>query len=64
MSEKETSPQSTWARAVETLANMCISDQIGRGPTREAFILTLRFYADEMEKLITPTLAQQGGEQS
>ena len=41
-----------WNRAVETLASMCVSDMTGRGPTKGAFILTLRNYADEMEKLI------------
>lgn len=41
-----------WNNAVDTLASMCISDKLGTGPTKEAFILTLRLYADEMEKLI------------
>lgn len=43
-----------WSQAVNTLASMCIADKIGTGPTKEAFILTLRLYADEMEKLIQP----------
>jgi len=41
-----------WELAVDTLASMCIADKLGNGPTKEAFILTLRTYADEMEKLI------------
>lgn len=42
-----------WARAVDTLASMCVSEKMGRGPTKEAFVFTLRLYADEMEKLIS-----------
>lgn len=43
-----------WSRAVDTLGSMCISDKMGNGPTRGAFIMTLRLYADEMGKLIQP----------
>lgn len=43
-----------WNAAVDTLASMCMADKMGRGPTKWGFILTLRLYADEMEKLIHP----------
>ena len=43
-----------WDRAVDTLASMCLADKMGNGPTKDAFILTLRLYANEMEKLIQP----------
>lgn len=49
---KVNSITSTWDTAVNTLASMCVSYQLGKGPTKEAFISTLRIYADEMEKLI------------
>ena len=53
--EKNTSDDSkVWDRAVDTLASMCLSEKIGTGPTKQAFIMTLRMYADEMEKLIQP----------
>jgi hypothetical protein len=42
-----------WLSAVEALSVMCVYELTGKGPTKEAFILTLRMYADNMEKLLT-----------
>ena len=44
----------TWNAAVETLMSMCVADQTGNGPTPEAFIMTLRTYANCMEELLPP----------
>jgi hypothetical protein len=45
-----TNDKTVWRRAVKALAGMCVADEMGIGPTKEAFIMTLRVYADEMEK--------------
>lgn len=47
-----------WDRAVDTLASMCIADKLGKGPTKDAFILALRIYADQMERLLHPEIPQ------
>lgn len=66
MSEINAMPtQDVWDRAVVTLANMCIDEKIGRGPTKEAFILTLRLYADYMEETLSrPSARPLGSEPS
>lgn len=48
-----------WNRAVSTIQNMCLADMMGVGPTKEAFVMTLRLYADEMEKLLHPNAEAQ-----
>lgn len=40
-----------WNKAVNTLASMCVAYLAGRGPTKAAFIHTLRMYADGLEAL-------------
>ena len=40
-----------WGKAVNTLASMCMAYLAGRGPTKAAFIYTLRMYADGLEAL-------------
>lgn len=46
--------EQTWQTAVDTLASMCIAEKTGMGPTKRAFILTLRVYAEQMEPLLAP----------
>lgn len=52
------SQQDKWNRAVDTLASMCLSDKMGSGPSKMAFIFTLRLYAQEMERLLQPEEAE------
>jgi len=56
------STNETWDRAVDTLASLCLAEKMGQGPTKAAFILTLRTYADQMEKLIEPPPAMSATE--
>ena len=44
--------QKVWDKAVDTLASMCIDDKMGNGSTKEAFVVTLRLFANNMEELI------------
>lgn len=43
--------ENIWERAVDTLASMCIGYKMGKGPTKESFISTLKIYADNLEKV-------------
>jgi len=40
-----------WGKAVNTLSSMCVAYLAGRGPTKAAFVWTLRMYADGLEAL-------------
>lgn len=46
--------EQTWQTAVDTLTDLCIAEKTSTSPTRRAFILTLRVYADNMEPLLAP----------
>lgn len=48
-----------WETAVDTLLSMCLDYKIGRGNTKKAFVLTLKIYSDEMDKLIKPEPGQE-----
>lgn len=51
-------PEEIWNKAVRTLYGMCLADMENSGPTKRAFVMTLRVYANNMEKLLKPDKAQ------